>query len=162
MLDSSMARLRFKGIRCFSEPQDAVIRPLTLLVGENSSGKSTFLALCQIASSITEGFDEEIPFNDPPFLLGAYEQIASYGGGRAGPAKSFFVEPGLDSGANDGSIRAEFVSKNGQPSLRAWRLAVKDLVWQLMPNDSPDSVSLLMESAKGRQEVPKVPISGCL
>jgi predicted ATPase len=33
-------RLQFEGIRCFAEPQDAVIRPITLLVGENSSGKT--------------------------------------------------------------------------------------------------------------------------
>ena len=36
-------RLKFEGIRCFSSAQDAIVRPLTLLVGENSSGKSTFL-----------------------------------------------------------------------------------------------------------------------
>ena len=64
-------RLQFEGIRCFSAAQDAIIRPLTILVGENSSGKSTFLALCQIAASITNGFAQEFPFNEPPFLLGA-------------------------------------------------------------------------------------------
>src|ERR1039458_1712736 len=84
-------RLQFEGIRCFSEPQDAIIRPLTLLVGENSSGKSTFLALCRIASSLTRGFAQRIPFNEPPFLLGAYDQIASYRGGSAGRAKSFSI-----------------------------------------------------------------------
>ncbi len=36
-------RLQFEGIRCFVKPQSAVIRPLTLLVGENSSGKFNVL-----------------------------------------------------------------------------------------------------------------------
>jgi predicted ATPase len=46
MLLTGMAlRLQFEGIRCFPAPQDAAIRPITLLVGENSSGKSTFLAI---------------------------------------------------------------------------------------------------------------------
>ena len=73
-----VVRLQFEGIRCFSAPQDAIVRPVTLLVGENSSGKSTFLALYQIASSIASGLHQELPFNEPPFLLGAYDQIASY------------------------------------------------------------------------------------
>jgi len=51
-------------IRCFFTAQDAIIRPVTLLVGENSSGKTTFLALCQIASSLTRGFRSGFPFNE--------------------------------------------------------------------------------------------------
>jgi len=82
-------RLQFEGIRCFSEPQDAIVRPLTLLVGENSSGKSTFLALCQIASKIIKGWGQFFPFNQQPFLLGAYDQIASHRNGR-GRAKIVF------------------------------------------------------------------------
>jgi hypothetical protein len=77
-------RLQFEGIRCFAAKQDAVIRPLTLLVGENSSGKSTFLALCNDAPSIILGIAEETSFNEPPFLLGAYDQIASNHTGHSG------------------------------------------------------------------------------
>jgi hypothetical protein len=144
-------RLQFEGIRCFSAPQDAVLRPLTLLVGENSSGKSTFLALCQIASSITQGFIQELPFNEPPFLLGAYDQIASYRGGRAGRAKSFTITASVDDDPRCGSIQAEFVSRDGQPSLRVWRLAVGSLLWQMNLNGSRDTVSLFLKSPKGRQ-----------
>src|SRR5712692_1812092 len=143
-------RLQFEGIRCFSAAQDAIVRPLTLLVGENSSGKSTFLALCQIASSITHGFDQEFSFNEPPFLLGAYDQIASYQGGRAGRARSFSIGVSLDKDLRSGSIQAEFVSKNGQPSLRVWRLAVGNLVWQVTLNGSREQVTLLVEGTQGR------------
>jgi predicted ATPase len=69
-------KLIFEGIRCFATRQEAVLRPLTLLVGENSSGKSTFLALCRIARSIAQGFDFPAVFNEPPFLLGAYDRAA--------------------------------------------------------------------------------------
>jgi len=160
-------RLQFEGIRCFSEAQDAIVRPLTLLVGENGSGKSTFLALCQIASSISDSYDEEFPcdFNEPPFLLGAFEQIASYRGGRAGRSKSFSIAVSVDDGDRSGSIRADFMSKSGQPSLRAWRLAVGNSTWEVTFNGSRETVSLAVESAQGRHRVPDAPrtmLSGLL
>jgi hypothetical protein len=148
-------RLQFEGIRCFSTSQDAVIRPLTVLVGENSSGKSTFLALCQLASSLTGGFAQEFPFNEPPFLLGAYDQIASYRGGRAGRAKSFSIGVTAGDEPRSGSIRAEFVSKNGQPSLSTWRLAVEGLVWQAIAKGDQDEFAVVLESPQGMQEIPQ-------
>lgn len=148
-------RLQFEGIRCFSAPQDALIRPLTLLVGENSSGKSTFLALCQIASAITRGLDREFSFNKPPFLLGAYDQIASYRGGRAGGAKSFSLAVSMDDDPRNGSIRAEFVSKAGQPSLRTWRVAVGKSVWHVTFYGRGDTAtaSLVVETAQGKHQL---------
>lgn len=146
------ARLQFEGIRCFSTAQDALVRPLTLLVGENSSGKSTFLALCQLASAVTNGFDQEFPFNDPPFLMGAFDQIASYRGGRAGRAKSFWIAVKLDDDNRQG-ISAEFVSKNGQPTLRTWRVTAGDSVWQVTRGVNRDEDSLLVQSAHGKKEV---------
>jgi hypothetical protein len=148
-------RLQFEGIRCFSEPQEAVIRPLTLLVGENSSGKTTFLALCQIASSITRGFAREFPFNQPPFLLGAYDQIASYRGGRAGRAKSFSIAVSVGEGEPRGSIRAEFVSQGGQPALREWRLTSGELVYRVVANGGRGKASAVLESSRGKFEFPE-------
>ncbi|MGD0297041.1 MAG: DUF3696 domain-containing protein [Bryobacteraceae bacterium] len=114
---SMSVRLQFQGIRCFSARQDAVIRPLTLLVGENSSGKSTFLALCNSANSIILAIASENSFNDPPFLLGAYDQIASYR--RGGQAESFSITFVVE---GQGRIEAKFVPIAGQPALRQWSL----------------------------------------
>ena len=44
-----MNRLFFENVRCFFAPQSAPLRPMTLLVEENSAGKSTFLALVRLA-----------------------------------------------------------------------------------------------------------------
>ena len=123
-------RLQFEGIRCFSEPQEAAIRPVTLLVGENSSGKSTVLALCQIAHAVVRGPQSDLPFNVPPFLLGAYDQIASYRGGRTGRAKSFSLTISLDGGQEPQSLCAEFTSWDGQPGIDVWRLRAGDLVFE--------------------------------
>src|SRR5580658_2046934 len=108
-------RLQFEGIRCFAEPQDAVIRPITLLVGENSSGKTTFLALCRIANAIVNGAAGNPPFNADPFWLGAYDQIASNRGGSRGRAKSFSVAISVDNQAGHRLLRTEYHSHNGQP-----------------------------------------------
>jgi len=144
-------RLRFEGIRCFSEPQSAAIRPITLLVGENSSGKTTFLALCQIAQAMAQGATGDLPFNKPPFSLGAYDQIASYRGGRAGRAKSFSLAIELD-GENSRSIREEFVEKRGQPFLRSWRLTAGNSAFQTKARPGSDEYSILLEGPGGKTE----------
>jgi hypothetical protein len=118
-------RLQFEGIRCFVKPQSAVIRPLTLLVGENSSGKSTFLALCQVASSMGPSQSLVPLFNSPPFALGAYDQIAS-NMGRSGPVKGFHITLSAARGKRRDSMRVEFIPKDGQPSMRSWELTSGD------------------------------------
>ena len=117
-------RLQFQGIRCFSTKQDAIIRPLTLLVGENSSGKSTFLALCNGANSIILAIADETSFNDPPFLLGAYDQIASYG--RGGQAESFSITFVVE---GHGKVEAKFVPIAGQPTLERWSLCTGESIF---------------------------------
>ena len=85
-----MDQIIIEGVRCFHNRQSVPLRPITLLVGENSSGKTTFLALTRIAWRLRFS-DPLIDFNEEPFLLGAYDQIASYRGGRAGRTGSFTV-----------------------------------------------------------------------
>jgi len=123
-------RLQFEGIRCFSEPQDALIRPITLLVGENSSGKTTFLALYRIAYAIANSMQTVPLFNEPPFSLGAYDQIATHRAGHKGTAESFSVTIRVGDGAGFSSLRHEYASHGGQPAPRIRRLEVGDLVIQ--------------------------------
>jgi putative AbiEii toxin of type IV toxin-antitoxin system len=132
---------------------------VTLLVGENSSGKSTFLALCQIASAIARGFVRRIPFNDAPFLLGAYDQIASYRGGRAGRVKSFHIALTVqDTHGASSSLRTQFVPLLGQPAVQLWRLSVgKDYVELRMAADS-EKATLVAEGSKGKIEVSDTPV----
>lgn len=113
-----ISRLEFEGVRCFSTPQCGTVRPLTLLVGENSAGKSTFLALFNAAAKFG-GFPwgPRSLFNDPPFLLGAFEQIATNSGGKN--IKSFSLGYVLGERQNLqrplGSMRVFFRASKGQP-----------------------------------------------
>ena len=144
-------RLQFEGIRCFAEPQDAVIRPITLLVGENSSGKTTFLALCRIAHAIANGSVRNPPFNADPFWLGAYDQIASNRGGSRGRAKSFSLAIRVCDGASAYSLRTEYFSMSGQPAVRSARLEAGGLAAEAHHEKLRRSVSL--EGPRGSANV---------
>src|SRR5438132_10801779 len=85
-----MHRLFFENVRCFFTPQSAPLCPMTLLVGENSSGKSTFLALVRLAWDLCQGISP-LDLNEEPFLLGAYDQIASSRRGRSGRSQQFCI-----------------------------------------------------------------------
>jgi hypothetical protein len=82
-----VSSLYIDNVRCFSRSQVHNLKPLTILVGENSAGKSTFLSLCRMAWDLAHG--QPIDFNEAPFQFGTFEEIASFKGGRAGRAKTF-------------------------------------------------------------------------
>lgn len=86
-----MDRVIFENVRCFHEMQSLPLRPITLLVGENSSGKSTFLALVRAAWDIAFGYSLQTDFNEEPFVLGAFDQIANFRGGKGGRARAFTI-----------------------------------------------------------------------
>lgn len=71
-----------KNFRCFREEQTARLAPLTLLVGENSTGKTSFLALLRSLWSIAHR--QLMPdFKEPPYDLGSFDEIAHHRGSRA-------------------------------------------------------------------------------
>jgi hypothetical protein len=74
--------------RCFHVANDINVRPINILVGENSAGKSSFLAAVRFLLDLFRD-DAKATFNKDPFYLGSYEQIAHYRGGRFGRAKEF-------------------------------------------------------------------------
>ena len=84
-----MDTLILEDFRCFAGRNEIPIRPLTLLVGENSTGKTSFLAAVRAAHDLRSG--TALDFNREPFRLGSYDQIANYRGGRAGRARSFAI-----------------------------------------------------------------------
>ena len=84
MMDS----ITLENFRCFRERQTARLAPLTLLVGENSTGKTSFLALIRALSEFA--FQGRSPnFKAPPYDLGSFDEIAHHRGGRGSRADSF-------------------------------------------------------------------------
>lgn len=71
-----MRELSFSKYRCFHHEQHVHLAPLTILVGENSTGKTSLMALVRIIWFIlkrrrTKEFDDSI------FPLGGFTEIVS-------------------------------------------------------------------------------------
>ena len=91
-----MDRVTVKNFRCFREKQTARLAPLTLLVGENSAGKTSFLALLRALWEIA--YNLRIPdFKEAPYDLGSFDEIVHRRGGRA---DSFEAGFSVDSNGN--------------------------------------------------------------
>ena len=76
-----MDEIRLKNYRCFKDEQRARMAPLTILVGENSAGKSSFLALVRALWNLYNNY--RVPdFNEDPFDFGTFDNIIFSGHGK--------------------------------------------------------------------------------
>lgn len=90
---SAVTRLSLKDIRCFSGEQRAELSKVTLLVGENSLGKTTFLGCLNgitRLSSLVELEDDVNCFDQAPFSMGSFDRLVRTG------CSSFRIGVGLD------------------------------------------------------------------
>ena len=71
---SRSARFIIENVRCFAERQSLEIRPLTFLVGENSTGKSTILGSMQAFLNESRNYPS-VDFNIPPYQMGSFSDI---------------------------------------------------------------------------------------
>ena len=85
-----MHTITIENFRCFREKQTARLAPLTLLVGENSTGKTSFLALLRALDNFAHNTVPD--FKRPPYDLGSFDEIAHYRGGSVRRAETFSVE----------------------------------------------------------------------
>ena len=157
-----MDTLILEDFRCFAERHEVPIRPLTLLVGENSTGKTSFLAAVRAAYDMnwspremrsTEGFGTP-DFNEEPFHLGSYDQIANYRAGRAGRARSFVIGQQFTADRSQMrprmrrrqrrsvvKIEARFSMSKSQPTLAEFRASSDE--YELSITNDEDNPSLL-------------------
>ena len=83
-----MDSVTLENFRCFREKQTARLAPLTLLVGENSTGKTSFLALIRAIWNLAYRY--RIPdFKEEPYDLGSFDEISHHRGARGGRADEF-------------------------------------------------------------------------
>lgn len=76
-----ITELNLRDIRCFDGEQTAELSRITLLVGENSTGKSTLLGCYNAFATLTNMVDlgKENPFDSPPFCMGKFDTIVRSG-----------------------------------------------------------------------------------
>ena len=83
-----MDEITLKNFRCFREEQTARLAPLTLLVGENSTGKTSFMAMIRALWDVAYRRTDP-DFKEEPYDLGSFDEIAHHRGGRGGRAETF-------------------------------------------------------------------------
>ena len=69
----NITRFTMEEVRCFAERQQFEIRPLTFLVGENSTGKTTMLSCFQALANYVRGYG--LNMNLPPYSMGIFRDI---------------------------------------------------------------------------------------
>ena len=85
-----MDEITLKDFRCFHGEQTARLAPLTLLVGDNSTGKTSFLAAVRALWDTVH--KQQVPnFKEPPYDLGTFPELVHNRGGRDDPATAFAV-----------------------------------------------------------------------
>lgn len=88
---STIRRFFLRDVRCFEGEHAFNLRPLTFLVGENSTGKSTVLGCLQAFGSYSKyayriPFENEIDFNSEPYQMGSFADLVR----RSRPKKEKF------------------------------------------------------------------------
>jgi len=117
-----MKQITFENYRCFHQKQDVPLAPLTLLVGNNSTGKTSFLAMIRILWDSVYGYGN-LNFKESPFDLGSFDQIAFRHNGRGNPVSAF--EAGFYS-SQDFSASLEFKEYQTLPVRSNMRLGNDD------------------------------------
>lgn len=74
MKSYQVSEVRLRNFRCFRDRQTARLRPLTLLVGDNSTGKTSFLAAVRAIWDAVHQ-QTEPDFRASPYDLGAFREI---------------------------------------------------------------------------------------
>ena len=124
--------LTLQAVRCFKGEQRAVLRPITLLVGENSTGKTTLLgcyaALHRLLSVLDLGaFIED--FNNEPFAMGSFREIVRSRRGPSGRINEFklcFALNAEQSGRSYSNLAVTFRESGPQPVASALRFGFSD------------------------------------
>ena len=146
-----ITELSLRDVRCFGEAQTAKLGRITLLVGENSTGKSTFLGCYRVFATLTSMWELEDRnyFDDSPFRMGSFDTIVRSGTtdfcvsgrfeGHCHSSAGFLFERGEDGVPMERRVDLEYETGNGGaleitriagPG-RGWRFRGPGFTWQV-------------------------------
>ena len=151
--------VRLRDFRCFHAQQRARLAPLTLLVGDNSTGKTSFLAAVRAVWEVA--FLQSDPdFREPPYDLGAFPEIVHSRSDGESRAASFEIGfRGRDRRRRPVEFDVAFRSRAAAPSPARLSWRTKDVRVACSPVSnrtakprSEQSVSWRVDLASGNGE----------
>ncbi len=158
-----MDNIRIKNYRCFHDEQTARLAPLTLLVGENSTGKTSFMAMIRALWDIAYHFRHP-DFKEDPYDLGSFDEIAHHRGARGARADTFeagfYIRPG-DVGLVNDEFEFIFGKKGTTPVLIQRRVAHGE-IWIKEFRSPREHWTIQVGTSRGTWEmkVPSLPEDG--
>ncbi len=148
----NITQFSIEEVRCFAERQNFEIRPLTFLVGENSTGKTTMLACFQVLADYLRNND--LDFNCPPYSLGTFKDIVRNSKHKE---KTFKLGFTLGHGKEDIQCEVEFVQKTHgvEPVVRLATLKFANVEGNFTPEDAgrEDNPSISFDKEKKQYHV---------
>ena len=151
-------------VRCFAGKHRVPIRPITLLVGENSTGKTTFLGCYQRfidSLSMPPVRYPEGAFSRPPFDMGGFREIARATGGGKRRHREFrlsgslaLARPRPGTSALPLSLLYSFREYKGETSVSLLHIGFPDgdklLVTEIPPEEfKPDQFIMVLRVIPG-------------
>ena len=122
-----ITELQLRNVRCFKGKQSAKTNRITLLVGPNSSGKSTFLGCYKVLADMVNfqtskgrDLEDDNYFDEPPFYMGDYSTLARSG------AKEFTVSGQFEKHHYAGAAFTYKKGKNGDPLEKEVSISMED------------------------------------
>ena len=119
--------LKIKNVRCFSEEQQFNIRPLTFLMGENSTGKTTIMSCFSVIRDYISDSRPRYPdFNKEPYFMGSFDDILT----KKLPGDSNTFEIGCELG-DDHEYTIYFTKKKerAEPVIQKIKVSLKDFMY---------------------------------
>ena len=157
---SAPTELLLEDVRCFQGVQRARLSPITLLVGENSTGKTTFLGCYSALHRMLEAHFGAPPvdFNLEPFSMGSFRDIVRSRRGSAGRIREFRIGFGMPSAA-DGIARpyrvvATFREEGSQPTLMSWRYEFGSEGFLEFQPDAQDGTIVAIDGHRAETDIP--------
>ena len=149
-----ITELTLRDVRCFGEAQTARLGRITLLVGKNSTGKSTFLGCYKAFATLTAMWELEDRnyFDFSPFRMGTFDTIVRSGatgfcvGGRfdghCHTGARFLFERGEDGSPMERRVDLEYTTGAGgsagvlevtrtPEASRVWRFRGPGFTWHV-------------------------------
>ena len=139
-----MDEVTIENFRCFRGRQTARLAPLTLLVGENSTGKTSLLAMIRVLWHAVFGGVHRPNFKEEPFDLGSFRDIVHQSEGDGHHYYEFSAGTAFD-GTN---VEAAF--RQGKISVEVCRLHVANSATSATwTRSADDHVKLDVRNSRG-------------
>ena len=130
-------KLKIKDVRCFAGEQIFDIRPLTFLIGRNSTGKTTVMSCFSLIYNFisNRGFELGVPdFNKEPYDMGSFTDIVRKLSKKRGAKKnktSFEIGIIFDNPQINYNFRFKEKDKGAEPVLSQASIDLKTFLFSL-------------------------------